>query len=97
MDHVGAFDLLEDQMCAFQLTSIGRRQATRRTEWTRWSGPRLELMLIVVPGTVALVMPIIIPAPPRYFPGSDIYTGGGDEARCAADPRKSGFTIRRNF
>jgi terminase large subunit-like protein len=34
---------------------------------------------------------------PRYFPHSDVYRGGGDEARVDADRRNSGFTIRRHF
>jgi hypothetical protein len=34
---------------------------------------------------------------PRYFPHSDRYTGRSAEARAAADPRQSGFSIRRDF
>ena len=43
----------------------------------------------------AVVAPILIGlAGPRYFPGSDIFTGRSAEARVDADRRRSGFSIR---
>jgi hypothetical protein len=45
-----------------------------------------------------IVAPILIGLDqPRYYPHSDVYTGGGDEARAYSDSRQSGFTIRRHF
>jgi Terminase large subunit, T4likevirus-type, N-terminal len=43
---------------------------------------------------IPIVAPILIGLDsPRYYPHSDRYTGGGDEARAYADRRSSGFTI----
>ena len=49
-------------------------------------------------GELQQVIPIVAPIligldAPRYFPESDRYTGGGDEARAAADGRRSGFSF----
>jgi hypothetical protein len=43
---------------------------------------------------IAIMGPIVVSAGPRYFPGSDIYTGVSN-ARADADKRNAGFSIRR--
>ncbi len=93
--HVGALEVLEDQMCAFT-TDFDRGRAgysPDRVDALVWVFT--ELMLGVVQD-VPIVAPIILrPAHSnRYFPESSTFTGGA-EARVAADRRSSGFTIRR--
>jgi predicted phage terminase large subunit-like protein len=99
--HVGVFPALEDQLCTFE---AGSPDSPDRLDALVWGVS--ELMVGFQPASV-ICPPILIGLDePRYFPHSDRYLGGGAEARAAADPRQSGFTIsgpdwpsplRRNF
>ena len=95
---VGSFPELEDQLCTYE---AGSSNSPDRLDAMVWAIS--ELMVNSVQPEIKIVAPILIGASDvgasggRYFPESSRFTGGSEEARCAADPRSSGFTIRRNF
>jgi len=102
----GRVDLLDHQRMVAQFVGLERRTSRAGKDSVDHSpGAHDDIAnsvagVIVAVGaveaTIPLVAPIIITGvAPRYFPGSDIFTGGSAEARVDADRRRSGFTYTR--
>jgi phage terminase large subunit-like protein len=89
--HVGGFDLLEDQMCAFA-SDFDRAKAgysPDRMDALVWALTELMLGFQQEP---VICSPIVITNSDRYFPESDLYRGS-TEQRHYDDKRSSGLTV----